>query len=48
MDVMGLCSICGKPSEMYTCTLCGKNVCGNCFDRLHGICNNCKSGRPPF
>jgi len=48
MDIMGLCSICGKPSVMYTCSLCGKIVCNNCFDSMQGICNNCKAGKPPL
>ena len=46
MDVMGLCSICGKPGIMYTCRLCGRIVCSNCFDNMHGICNSCKTGKP--
>ena len=45
MDLIGLCSICGKPGEMYTCKLCGRNVCNSCFDISHGICNRCKLGK---
>ena len=44
MDIMGLCSVCGKPGAMYTCSLCGRLVCGNCFDIQHNICNRCKFG----
>jgi len=45
MDIMGLCSICGKPGDMCTCRLCGRNVCRNCFDIQNGICCNCKVGK---
>lgn len=48
MDLMGLCSICGKPGVMRTCHLCGKNVCQNCYDSMHDVCNRCKRGNPPF
>ncbi len=45
MDLMGLCSICGKPDAMHTCSLCGRLVCNSCFDNIHGICNSCKMGK---
>ena len=45
MDLMGLCSICGKPSAMFTCSLCGRLVCGNCFDSHNSVCSNCKVGK---
>ena len=45
MDLMGLCSICGKPGAMYTCHLCGRIVCSNCFDISHGVCSNFKIGK---
>lgn len=45
MDLMGLCSICGKPGAMSTCRLCGRLVCSSCFDPQHGICNSCKMGK---
>jgi hypothetical protein len=45
MDLLGLCSICGKPGAMYTCSLCGRIVCSRCFDNAHGICNSCKVGK---
>jgi len=45
MDLMGLCNICGKPGTMFTCHLCGRLVCSNCFDSSQGICNNCKMGK---
>ncbi|KYK29102.1 orotate phosphoribosyltransferase [Thermoplasmatales archaeon SG8-52-1] len=45
MDLMGLCNICGKPGTMFTCHICGRLVCSNCFDNAQGICNNCKMGK---
>jgi len=45
MDIMGLCSICGKPGAMYTCSLCGRVVCNNCFDIKNGVCSICKMGK---
>jgi len=45
MDLMGLCSICGKPGAMFTCSLCGRLVCSNCFDSYNSVCSNCKVGK---
>ncbi|UCH71870.1 MAG: hypothetical protein JSW62_05605 [Thermoplasmatales archaeon] len=45
MDLIGLCSICGKPRAMFTCSLCGRLVCNSCFDSQHNVCNNCKMGK---
>jgi hypothetical protein len=45
MDLIGLCSVCGRPSAMFTCILCGRLVCINCFDKSHSICSNCKIGK---
>ncbi|HEC72447.1 MAG TPA: orotate phosphoribosyltransferase [Thermoplasmatales archaeon] len=45
MDLMGLCSICGKPDAMNTCSLCGRLVCNSCFDHVHRVCNICKTGK---
>lgn len=45
MDLMGLCSICGKPGAMHTCNLCGKLVCDTCFDMAFGVCHSCKMGK---
>ncbi|MEF8878831.1 MAG: orotate phosphoribosyltransferase [Candidatus Thermoplasmatota archaeon] len=42
MEMMGLCSICGKPRARHTCHLCGRLVCSSCFDSAHGVCNRCK------
>jgi hypothetical protein len=44
MDLMGLCSICGRPGAMYTCSLCGRLVCTSCYDHINRVCNNCKTG----
>jgi len=41
----GLCDICGKVSAtLFTCSLCGKRVCGNCYDPKKGICKICLGG----
>jgi hypothetical protein len=45
MDLMGLCSICGKPGAMHTCVLCGRLVCSNCFDARNNVCMQCKVGK---
>jgi len=45
MEMMGLCSICGKPGAMHTCKLCGRIVCKNCFDNFNNICKQCKTGK---
>ena len=45
MDLMGLCSICGKPGAMHTCRLCGGLVCNSCFDINNGVCSSCKMGK---
>ncbi|MCJ2513547.1 MAG: orotate phosphoribosyltransferase [Candidatus Thermoplasmatota archaeon] len=41
MGISGLCTICGKPSVIFSCMLCGKLVCRNCFDEKHNICVKC-------
>lgn len=52
----GVCEICHKKTVVYTCSKCGKRVCGDCgelecnFDLDTGaiadrfICNNCGDG----
>ncbi|MGB9938044.1 MAG: orotate phosphoribosyltransferase [Methanobacterium sp.] len=42
MELKGICSICGRPGKMHTCTLCGSLVCSNCYDTPKGICKLCK------
>ncbi|MCJ7697213.1 MAG: orotate phosphoribosyltransferase [Thermoplasmata archaeon] len=41
-DVVGLCSVCGRPGAMFTCHLCGRLVCERCYDHRHSICIECK------
>jgi len=41
-EVEGICNICGKPGKMYTCSLCGNNVCKDCYDLTKGLCKLCK------
>ncbi|MFY9638535.1 MAG: orotate phosphoribosyltransferase [Methanobacterium sp.] len=42
MEIRGICSICGRPGKMYTCTLCGSIVCGNCYNIQKGVCRSCE------
>jgi len=44
IDMVGLCSICGRPDAMFTCHLCGRLVCSNCYDKIHNVCCNCQRG----
>ncbi|MBF4475576.1 MULTISPECIES: orotate phosphoribosyltransferase [Methanobacterium] len=44
MEVRGLCSICGQPGKMYTCSLCGNLVCEKCFQQDRGVCQRCQRG----
>jgi hypothetical protein len=44
MDKVGICHICGRIAN-NTCTLCGKPVCDNDFDRNTGTCRMHSSGR---
>ncbi|HDH45252.1 MAG TPA: orotate phosphoribosyltransferase [Thermococcus sp.] len=45
MELIGLCSICGRAGARYTCRLCGRIVCEKCFDFQNGICINCRSSK---
>jgi len=45
MELIGICNICGKARKLYTCSLCGRLVCANCFDPHNGICRQCAGGR---
>lgn len=50
-DLMGLCSICGKPGAMHSCHLCGRLVCDRCYVFKKGVCIECgfesrRSNRP--
>ena len=42
MELVGICMICGRPNARYTCRLCGRIVCNNCYDFSNGICVACK------
>ncbi|HHF55987.1 MAG TPA: orotate phosphoribosyltransferase [Thermoplasmatales archaeon] len=41
MELYGLCSICGKAGKMFSCRLCGKNVCSEHYDFASGMCITC-------
>ncbi|MGC9310189.1 MAG: orotate phosphoribosyltransferase [Candidatus Aenigmatarchaeota archaeon] len=45
MREKGMCSICWRVDTMYTCSLCGRNVCMNCIDLPSGLCKQCLRGR---
>ena len=45
VDVVGLCSSCGKPGAMFTCHLCGRHFCMYCIDTTCNICHSCKVGK---
>jgi hypothetical protein len=45
--VAGRCINCGRPSlRIYTCSLCGVQVCPACFDQPRSICLVCAKRRP--
>jgi len=44
MDIVGLCSVCGKPGAMHSCILCGRIVCINCYDSTNRVCTHCNTG----
>ncbi|MGB8215885.1 MAG: hypothetical protein WCE94_01160 [Candidatus Methanoperedens sp.] len=44
MEVMGVCSICGRPGKLSTCMLCGSLVCPLCMSK-EGVCVRCLQGR---
>ena len=41
IDMLGLCSVCGKPDAMFTCHLCGRLVCSRCYNQQHNVCLYC-------
>ncbi|TKY91743.1 MAG: orotate phosphoribosyltransferase [Candidatus Methanomarinus sp.] len=47
MEFKGICTICQTSGTMYTCALCGRLVCGNCFDIARGVCIRCSRGSSP-
>lgn len=48
--LQGICSACGETGTMYTCKICGANVCPRCYDASLGMCKKCskKFNRPSF
>ncbi|TQD26164.1 orotate phosphoribosyltransferase [Methanolobus vulcani] len=44
MKRVGICAICGSVSNLNTCSLCGRLVCGSCFDHSRNVCKQCSSG----
>ncbi|MFQ6135842.1 MAG: orotate phosphoribosyltransferase [Candidatus Hydrothermarchaeales archaeon] len=42
--ISGICSVCGRVSTLYTCSVCGKSVCGMHYIAEKGICNLCGRG----
>ncbi|MCX6664934.1 MAG: orotate phosphoribosyltransferase [Euryarchaeota archaeon] len=40
-EVVGLCSICGKPGPLMSCMLCGSLTCNECFDTFNHVCKIC-------
>ncbi|HDO19747.1 MAG TPA: orotate phosphoribosyltransferase [Thermoplasmatales archaeon] len=45
MELIGICSICRRGGARYTCRLCGRIVCSDCFDVTNGICNVCRRSK---
>ena len=45
MEMSGICSICGRPGAMFSCMLCGRLVCRNCYDPINMVCVSCKVGK---
>ncbi|RLG19101.1 orotate phosphoribosyltransferase [Candidatus Micrarchaeota archaeon] len=43
MEKMGVCSICGKGAKLFTCSLCGREVCAKCY--VAGACIKCLEGK---
>ena len=36
-----LCTVCGENEGKYTCTVCGRFACSNCFWEMGGLCHLC-------
>jgi len=43
MHLYGVCGICGQGAKLFTCTLCGRSVCANCYKA--GACKACLAGK---
>ncbi|MEK6810282.1 MAG: orotate phosphoribosyltransferase [Candidatus Thermoplasmatota archaeon] len=44
MAVFALCNICSRPA-FFTCSACGKSVCGHHYNSKSGLCTDCEGGR---
>ncbi|MBW3011841.1 hypothetical protein KY311_01525 [Candidatus Woesearchaeota archaeon] len=44
-DFIKECDICGKAAAVFTCRMCGRHVCENCFDSRLQVCTICAKGR---
>lgn len=44
MEVLGLCSICTRPAR-YSCSLCGRPVCAEHYDKHNRMCYHCSPDR---
>lgn len=42
MEIRQQCDICKQRLAMYSCGLCGANVCEADYDKKTGLCVNCK------
>ncbi len=40
MTLVGSCYICSKPA-MYSCSVCGRITCSECYIKHKRICINC-------
>jgi len=47
MELMGICSLCGKTGKIHTCQLCGSLVCEECYNPSKGICRSCNKRNIP-
>ncbi len=45
VEIRGICSLCGRPGKMYTCSLCGTIVCGKCYNLKNGVCKSCEPSK---
>jgi hypothetical protein len=41
MSVSGLCEVCERHEVVDGCDRCGRLVCGEHFERRHGVCTEC-------
>jgi len=41
LEIIGICSVCGKAGKMHGCPLCGSIVCKSCYDVSKGMCKRC-------